>query len=161
VTVRNALVSFLSIFEYNRAMITARTAVLMALRQGPGYGRELIRRIRYATGGGVRLAEGTVYPALRQLESARLVQSWTVVPGRRPGGRSRIYFELTEQGLRASAAERATLEGLLRAGGPSGRPPSPQETERRRERVALGAELSETARAVSVRPSRRSRGSTE
>ena len=76
-------------------MVSARTALLLVLTDGPGYGRELVRRIQGATGGREQLAEGSVYPALRGLAAARLVRSWKVVPGRRRGGRVRTYYELT------------------------------------------------------------------
>jgi len=137
-------------------MLTARTAVLLALRQGPGYGRELVRRIRSASGGRLRLADGSVYPALRRLERSRLARSWEVVPGRRRGGRSRTYYELTTRGVRASSATVDALEGLLAARAGI-EPPSPEEVARMRRRLELGAELSETALLLSLRPSRRSR----
>jgi len=137
-------------------MLAARTAVLLALRQGPGYGRELVRRIRSASGGRLRLAEGSVYPALRQLERSRLARSWEVVPGRRRGGRSRTYYELTERGVRASAAAAGTLGALL-APGAGFVPPSVEEVARMRQRLVLGAELSETALVLSLRASARSR----
>jgi DNA-binding PadR family transcriptional regulator len=135
-------------------MVTARTAVLLALRQGPGYGRELVRRIRSASRGRLRLAEGSVYPALRHLERSRLARSWQVVPGRRRGGRSRTYYELTERGVRASAAAVAALGALL-APGAGLVPPSGEEIARMRQRLALGAELSETALVLSLRASGR------
>ena len=65
-------------------MLTARSALLLALRQGPGYGRQLMRRLHAATGGRASLAPGSVYPALRALQEARLVRGWTVIAGR-PG----------------------------------------------------------------------------
>ena len=137
-------------------MITARTALLQALREGPGYGRELVRRIRRASAGRLRFAEGSIYPALRRLDAARLVRSWGVVPGRRRGGRARTYYELTERGVRASEADRAAL---LRLAAPeSPRLPGPDECRRMLERIELGAELSETAGLLSLRPrSRRGR----
>jgi DNA-binding PadR family transcriptional regulator len=92
--------------------MTARTAVLQALRQGPGSGRLLMRRVEAATGGRVSLAPGTVYPALRALEQAGLVRRWTVVAGRVRGGRSRTYYELTWRGF-ASQAEARALVGIL------------------------------------------------
>jgi PadR family transcriptional regulator PadR len=130
-------------------MITARTALLQALREGPGYGRELVRRLGRASAGRLRFAEGSIYPALRQLEAARLVRSWEVVPGRRRGGRARTYYELTERGVRVSEADRADL---LRLAAPeSSRMPDPEECKRMRERIELGAELSETAGHLSLR----------
>jgi len=139
-------------------MITARTALLQALSEGPGYGRELVRRISRVSGGRLRFAEGSIYPALRRLEAGRLVRSWGVVPGRRRGGRARTYYELTERGVRASEGDRAAL---LRLAAPD-RPalPDPEKCRRILQRIELGAELSETARQLSLRvpPSRRGRG---
>jgi DNA-binding PadR family transcriptional regulator len=135
-------------------MVTARTALLQVLREGPGYGRELVLRINRASAGRLRFAEGSIYPALRHLEAARLVRSWGVVPGRRRGGRARTYYELTERGARASEADRVAL---LRLAVPD-RPclPGPDECRRMLERIELGAELSEAA--ASLRPrSRRGR----
>ena len=138
-------------------MLTARTALLLALRQGPGYGREFVRRIRDASGGHAQLAEGSIYPALRHLEGARLVRSWKVVPGRRRGGRSRTYYELTLRGLRTANAQARGLQALVGAG--QRLSTSTQEIERVRRRIELGAELSETALLLSLQPSRRTRRS--
>ena len=137
-------------------MLTARTALLQALREGPGYGRDFVRRISRASAGRLRFAEGSIYPALRRLEAARLVRSWGVVPGRRRGGRARTYYELTERGVRISEADRAAL---LRLAAPkSARLPGPEECRRMLERIELGAELSEAAASLSLRPrSRRGR----
>lgn len=97
-------------------MVTARTATLQALRQGPGYGRLLMRRVSTATGGRASLAPGSVYPALRALEKARLVRKWTVVAGRRRGGRARTYYELTVVGILEAESEARALTGLFLAG---------------------------------------------
>jgi DNA-binding PadR family transcriptional regulator len=137
-------------------MITARTALLQVLREGPGYGRELVRRIGRATAGRLHFAEGSIYPALRHLEAARLVRSWSVVPGRRRGGRARTYYELSERGARASEADRVALLRLAAPEGP--RLPGPDECRRMLERIELGAALSEAASSLSLRPrSRRAR----
>jgi PadR family transcriptional regulator, regulatory protein PadR len=136
-------------------MITARAALLQALREGPGYGRELVRHISRASAGRLRFAEGSIYPALRHLEAARLVRSWEVVPGRRRGGRARTYYELTERGVRVSEADRAAL---LRLAAPeSPHVPDPEECRRMLERIELGADLSDTVGQLSLRVPR-SRG---
>jgi DNA-binding PadR family transcriptional regulator len=93
-------------------MVTARTAILQALRQGPGYGRLLMRRVSIATGGRASLAPGSVYPTLKALEKARLVRKWTVIAGRARGGRARTYYELTVEGIREAEAEAAALAGI-------------------------------------------------
>ena len=138
-------------------MVTARTAILQALREGPGYGRELVRRIRRASAGRLRFAEGSIYPALRRLETARLVRSWGVVPGRGRGGTGPDL-------LRADRARGEGLEAdrvaLLASRGPQSSPPLPGPDECRRmlERIELGAELSETAGSLSLRDPRSRRG---
>jgi DNA-binding PadR family transcriptional regulator len=137
-------------------MVSARTALLLVLRDGPGYGRELVRRIQGATAGRERFAEGSVYPALRGLEAARLVRSWKVVPGRRRGGRARTYYELTERGVRVSETERTSL--LRFATGAAPRAPGPKERDRMQRRIELGAELSEAALDLAIRGATRGSG---
>jgi len=137
-------------------MVSARTALLLVLRDGPGYGRELVRRIQSATAGQERFAEGSIYPALRGLEAARLVRSGRVVPGRRRGGRARTYYELTGRGVRASEAERTSLRLLL--AGPPSRATGPEEGERMRRRIELGAELSEAGLDLALRVAARGGG---
>ena len=104
-------------------MVSARTAVLLVLRRGPVYGRELIRRIGRVTGGRMRVSAGTVYPTLRALRTARLVAAWGVVPGRKRGGRARVYYELTVAGVRQAEADARALVELAdarrRVGGPN------------------------------------------
>ena len=133
-------------------MVTARAALGQALREGPAYGRELVRRIERATSGRVSFAEGSIYPALRRLLASRLVRSWSVVPGRRRGGRARRYYELTERGVRASEADR---RDILRLAGAASSAPDPAEQERMRARIELGAELSEEVGALALRVPRR------
>lgn len=94
-------------------MLSTQSAILLTLRQGPSYGRLLMRRVRAATEGLVSLAPGSLHPALRTLSKAGLVRSWRVVPGRERGGRSRTYFELTIAGIRDAESQAATLGRLL------------------------------------------------
>jgi PadR family transcriptional regulator PadR len=99
-------------------MVSARTAIVQALRQGPGYGRQLMRRVDAVTGGRASLAPGSVYPNLRALEKARLVRKWTVIAGRARGGRARTYYELTVAGIREAESEGAALARMALAGRP-------------------------------------------
>jgi DNA-binding PadR family transcriptional regulator len=137
-------------------VITTRTALLLALREGPGYGRDLVRRIQKATAGRVRLAEGSIYPALHRLEAARLARRWNVVPGRRRGDRTRTYYELTERGVRASEVDRMCLLGLTAGEAP--RPLEGEERERMRRRIEVGAELSDAAEEFSISTAKGPRG---
>jgi PadR family transcriptional regulator, regulatory protein PadR len=87
--------------------IEPQTALLQALISGPGYGLELIERVKNRTEGKVLLGNGKVYPALRDLERAGFVESYKVeenLPQR--DGRPRIYYRLTGAGFRAAQEER-------------------------------------------------------
>jgi len=93
--------------------LSARSALLQAL-VFPGYGLELIDRVKRRTAGHVRLGMGSVYPALTALEDEGLVRSVAVKVGRRVG-RSRRYYELTPRGVHLATVEREALAILLRA----------------------------------------------
>ena len=65
--------------------------ILQAIAQGLSYGFNIIDH----TG----LASGTVYPALRRLESAGLVESlWDHKGAEKSGGPPRKYYRLTASG---------------------------------------------------------------
>jgi DNA-binding PadR family transcriptional regulator len=93
--------------------VTTRAALLQALRQSPGYGLELIRRVESITGGLLRLSEGRVYSILAALAKEGLVRVSRVAPKGRRGARTRIYYDLTSQGVEVSASERAVLSALV------------------------------------------------
>jgi PadR family transcriptional regulator PadR len=107
------IISIFGIKIFVETPLSARAGLLQALRT-PGYGLDLIERVRRASGGRVRLRVGSVYPALLSLERAGLVRHRLVVARRR--GRPRRYYELTVLGARAAMEDREALLGLL--GGP-------------------------------------------
>jgi len=76
-----------------------RTAILVALRDEPGHGYEVMRRVEEMSGGLWRPSPGSVYPHLEMLEDEGFVQSSDV-----DGSRT---FTLTETGQ--DAAGKATL----------------------------------------------------
>jgi PadR family transcriptional regulator PadR len=119
-----------------RALLNAKTAVLLALDR-PGYGLQIIARVRNQTAGRLQLRLGSVYPALRALEKQRLVRSWEVPAAR--GGRGRRYYELTLKGVAASRVQRETLTDLL---GRRGEDPSAEEVARMRDRLRQCAAVS-------------------
>jgi PadR family transcriptional regulator PadR len=113
--------------------------LLQALRRGPGYGLQIVRRVREAAGSPVGMGPGTVYPALRALEDQGLVRRWIVTPGRQRGGRARIYYELTLAGVEASEAGRRAFTSLAEIGSsiePSPRQPRPELLRRRLRRIS-------------------------
>ena len=77
--------------------------LLAALEDGPRHGYAVMEALRHSTGGRLDLPTGTIYPALRRLEQARLISgSWSVV-----GGRRRREYRLTAAGHRALSDRRA------------------------------------------------------
>lgn len=94
--------------------VSARTAILMALIQGKGFGLELIERVKDKTRGAVALGQGSVYPLLRDMEGEGLLNSWNEAGGDARGGRPRRYYELTAEGLRAARHQSKALAGLLK-----------------------------------------------
>jgi PadR family transcriptional regulator PadR len=93
--------------------VTARAALLHALVEGDGYGLELIERLRERTRGRLSLGQGSIYPALRDLEREKLVSSYEGDATPERGGRPRIYYKITALGRRSVREQRAVLQGLL------------------------------------------------
>ena len=76
--------------------------MLAALEDGPQHGYAIMEALRAGSGGQFDLPTGTIYPALRRLERAGLVQTtWS-----EDGGRRRRVYELTPAGRRMLDAER-------------------------------------------------------
>ena len=69
--------------------------VLRLLRNGEMYGYQIVQAIREETGEVVSLGEGVVYPVLHALEKAGAITARR----RAVGGRSRIYYTLSPQGV--------------------------------------------------------------
>ena len=124
-----------------RGPLTTRAALLLALQSAPGYGLELIGRVKSLMGGTASSALGSVYPALGHLVRDHLVVSRKVVPGGRRGGRSRIYYDLTPRGEEAAAELRSLLLEALRRSAVA--PTKPDDLRKMRERLREGARLSE------------------
>jgi PadR family transcriptional regulator, regulatory protein PadR len=78
--------------------------LLACLETGPRHGYAIMEAMRAGSGGQFDLPTGTIYPALRRLEQAGLVQAtWS-----QAGGRRRRVYELTPAGRRALDSERGT-----------------------------------------------------
>ncbi len=85
--------------------------LLACLEAGPRHGYAIMEALRAGSGGQFDLPTGTIYPALRRLERAGLVQgTWAEA-----GGRRRRVYELTAAGRRALAAERGTWRDFAAA----------------------------------------------
>ncbi len=68
--------------------------VLRPLRNKEMYGYELVRAIKLSTLDSIKLAEGTVYPALHSLEARGVLRARKITSA----GRSRIYYKTTAKG---------------------------------------------------------------
>jgi PadR family transcriptional regulator, regulatory protein PadR len=93
--------------------LTTRAALLQALIQGEGFGLQLIERVKERTKGAVTLNQGSVYPALRDLEAEGLVKSYDGETTPERGGRPRRYYKITAEGRKAAFAERDAIAGLF------------------------------------------------
>jgi DNA-binding PadR family transcriptional regulator len=75
--------------------------LLAALEDGPRHGYAVREALREGSRGRLDLPTGTVYPALRRVEEAGLIDgSWSIVDGRRrrtyqltPAGRKRLHAD--------------------------------------------------------------------
>ena len=85
--------------------------LLATLSDGPLHGYAIKDALRDGSDGRFDLPTGTVYPALHRLERAGLITgSWSVVDGRR-----RRSYQLTDDGHRKLAGERASWHEFARA----------------------------------------------
>jgi len=84
--------------------------LLATLEAGPRHGYGIADALRTGSGGRVDLPTGTVYPALRRLETAGLVAgTWSTVAGRR-----RRTYELTAAGRAALGEQRSAWQEFSR-----------------------------------------------
>jgi DNA-binding PadR family transcriptional regulator len=127
------------------AVLSTRAAVLQALREGPRYGRDLIRVLEGRAPGIVNPRPGTVYRAAAALVRERLLQTWTVVPGGERGARSRRYFELTPRGIAAADRQRRAVARLF---GDTSGPPAIEEEAAMRNRLRRASDVSTFARKL-------------
>jgi PadR family transcriptional regulator, regulatory protein PadR len=76
---------------------------------GASYGNQLIERIEGITDGAVSLNPNTIYPLLRELEGAGLIEGrWE-----HPEKRSRRLYTVTDQGREEYTRLRAGIEPFL------------------------------------------------
>jgi len=93
--------------------VSTKAALLQALIRGEGYGLDLIDRVKERTKGKVKIHQGNVYPALRDLEAEGLVRSWEAEPLPERGGRPRRYYKLTATGQKAALQQAEAVAGLF------------------------------------------------
>ena len=86
--------------------------LLCLLAQRRMYGYQIIKVLEQRSQGYFRFKEGTLYPALRRLEVAGLIQGkWQMLPS----GRQRKYYHITDKGYSVLAEKRAQWQDFLAA----------------------------------------------
>lgn len=93
--------------------VSAKAALLQVLIREPGYGLSLIDRVKDHTKGRIALNQGSVYPALRDMEREGLVASYEGESTPERGGRPRIYYRITAEGLRVAREQSETVMALF------------------------------------------------
>ena len=85
--------------------------VLAVLRDGPSYGYAIAKEINRRSGDLLRLRQGTLYPALRNLETKGWIVGEWVVGEARP----RRVYTISEEGMRLLIEMVASWRGLALA----------------------------------------------
>ena len=89
--------------------------IAVALGDEELHGYAIMQEVRRRTGGRRRLAPGTLYRSLRQMQEKGLVTEAEERSDAGPEDERRRYYRLTELGRRVAVAEVERLEGLVRA----------------------------------------------
>jgi PadR family transcriptional regulator PadR len=103
--------------EYDREFLTGTVGVLLLslLAERDMYGYEMLREAERRSARMFRLKEGTLYPALHQMERAGLLKAtWR----ESAAGRARKYYGLTAKGRRRAESKRrqwASISSAMRA----------------------------------------------
>jgi len=96
--------------ELMKGNIASLLLCLLAQRQMYGY--QIIKEMEHKSQGYFKFKEGTLYPALRRLEVASLIQGkWEVLPS----GRQRKYYQVTDKGYSVLVEKRAQWQDFLTA----------------------------------------------
>lgn len=103
--------------EYDREFLTGTVGVLILslLAEREMYAYEMLQEADRRSAQTFRLKEGTLYPALHQMERSGILKArW--LDG--PSGRPRKYYSLTAKGKRQAASKRrqwASISAAMRA----------------------------------------------
>lgn len=80
--------------------------ILQNLSLGPNHGYRIAQEIKEKSKGALDFKEGSLYPALHNLEAKGWISSQT----REENGRLRCYYTLTNKGRRGLATEKRAWE---------------------------------------------------
>jgi transcriptional regulator len=85
--------------------------ILQALEAGPNHGYRIAKDIKQKSKGVLDFKEGTLYPALHDLENKGFLRSFEQTEN----GRLRIYYRLTDKGRKELARARKEWRSLSTA----------------------------------------------
>ena len=100
--------------DFDREFLTGTvtTLILALLAEQPRYAYEMLREAERRSDQTLALKEGTLYPALHQMERAGwLASEWR----QSEAGRPRKYYSLTAKGRRHAQAKREQWEAISAA----------------------------------------------
>jgi DNA-binding PadR family transcriptional regulator len=98
--------------------------IVLALGDEELHGYAIMREVRRRTGGRRRLAPGTLYRSLKQMQERGLVEESEERPDPELDDERRRYYRLTDLGRRVAVAEVERLEDVVRAARSKGLAPS-------------------------------------
>jgi DNA-binding PadR family transcriptional regulator len=98
--------------------------IVVALADDELHGYAIMREVRRRTDGRKRLAPGTLYRSLRQMQERGLVAESEERPEADLDDERRRYYRLTDLGRRVALAEVERLEDLVQAARSKGLAPS-------------------------------------
>lgn len=85
--------------------------ILQLLERHPMHGYDLVQAIRQETAGRLEFGEGCIYPLLHRLEAQKFLLSKRKLVG----GRNRIVYQVTKQGVQRLADTVATWNNVVLA----------------------------------------------
>jgi PadR family transcriptional regulator PadR len=100
--------------DYDREFLTGAVRVLLLglFAQREMYAYEILRETGHRSAGAFALKEGTLYPALHQMEREGLLKAtWR----ESDAGRPRKYYSLTAKGRRQAVSKRRQWDGIIAA----------------------------------------------
>jgi PadR family transcriptional regulator PadR len=100
--------------DYDREFLTGTVGVLLLslLAEREMYGYEMLQEAERRSASAFHLKEGTLYPALHQMERAGLLKArWR----ESTAGRPRKYYSLTAKGRRQAASKRRQWQSISAA----------------------------------------------
>ena len=103
--------------------------IMVALGEEEMHGYAIMQEVRRRTQGGRRLAPGTLYRSLKQMEERGLLAESEGRPEPGLDDERRRYYRLTDLGRRVALAEVERLEGLVDAARSKGFVPSARPSE--------------------------------